>query len=66
MKPVRWLTLLAFVALLAAIFFWHSQLLPLPPAGRGPVLVLHNTMRPSHGSKSVRPVGGHPLPVSVR
>ena len=60
MKPGKWLALLALGALLAAFVLGYRQqpALPLPRAGRGPVPVLHNTMRPSHGPKSVRPVGG--------
>ena len=60
MKPVKWLALLALALLLTAVARWRSPLLPVPAprAGRGPVPVLHNTMRPSCGPKSVRPVGG--------
>ena len=68
MKPVKWLALLAFALLLAAGLRWHHPPLPRPTPrlGRGPVPVLRNTMRPSHGPKSVRPVPGGRLLARAR
>jgi hypothetical protein len=58
MKPLKWLALLALVALLGAAVLWCHQLPPsVGRAVQGRVPVLHNTMRPSQGPKMVRRVG---------